>query len=545
MPICVLPPELVARIAAGEVVERPASVVKELVENALDAGATRVSVEVRGGGLELVRVVDDGCGIEAEELELAFARYATSKVRTLADLEGLTTLGFRGEALAAIAAVSEVELASRPPHRERGAWLRVREGEVVARGWRGMPPGTEVTVRGLFRGQPARRKFLRSPLAEAQASAQVVAHYALARPGVAFSLILEGRLHLQSAGTGQLRDAVAAVYGPEVAAALLPVEGEHEGVKVEGLVSPPSLQRGNRAHVSFFVNGRWVQDRRLPYVLEEAYHGLLPVGRYPLAIIHLWLPATEVDVNVHPAKAHVRFRNEGKVATAVARAVRTALVRQAPVPPLRVPLRGEGRGEPEGLQPAGRPLAQTLPLLRVVGQVAHLYIVAEGPDGMYLIDQHAAHERILYEELVARRAARAPVSQPLLQPLVLELSPVEEAALQRWWEELAAYGLDVEALGGRTYLVRAVPQPLAGGEVAAGLRALLDTLEGDRGGPDRVAAGLACHAAVRAGQALSTEEMQELVRRLEKVEAPYTCPHGRPTMVQISAEALARQFGRH
>jgi len=538
--IAPLPPEVVAHIAAGEVVERPASVVKELVENSLDAGARRVAVEVQGGGLELVRVVDDGWGIEPEELELAFARYATSKVRSLADLEAIATLGFRGEALAAIAAVAEVELASRPLRRGEGAWVRVREGQVVARGRRGMAPGTEVTVRGIFRHHPARRKFLRSPAAEAQAAAQVVAHYALARPDVSFSLALEGRPHLQSPGSGDLRDAVAAVWGAEVAGALLTVEGEHGGVKVEGLVSPPSLHRGNRAHMAFFVNGRWVQDRRLPHVLEEAYHGLLPAGRHPLAVVHIRLPPQEVDVNVHPAKAHVRFRDEGKVAAAVARAVRGVLVSQAPVPAARLAT-GHKDAPPGGGE---RPLKRALPLLRVVGQVANLYIVAEGPDGMYLIDQHAAHERVLYEELVARRAARRTASQPLLQPLPVELSAAEEAALHRWWGELTAHGLEVEPLGGRTYLVRAVPQPLASGDVAAGLRALLDALEGRGGGPDRVAAGLACHAAVRAGQALSVEEMRELVRRLEETEAPHTCPHGRPTIVQISAEALARQFGR-
>ncbi len=548
MRISPLPPEVVAHIAAGEVVERPASVVKELVENALDAGASKVSVEVVGGGLYMIRVVDDGCGIEPEDLELALARHATSKVRTLADLEHIATLGFRGEALAAIAAVSELVLASRPPHATRGAWVRAREGVVVGGGWRGMSPGTEVTVHRLFQGQPARRKFLRSPSAEAQAAAQVVAHYALAHPHVSFSLTVDGRLQLRSTGSGHLRDAVAAVYGPDVAAALLEMKGEYQGVRVEGLVSPPSLHRGNRTHVSFFVNGRWVHDRRLPYVLEEAYHGFLPSGRYPIAIVHLWVAPQEVDVNVHPTKAQVRFRDEGKVASALVRAVRAALLSQAPAPPIHIsqPGRGGGSQSRTSVAALGRqqPLTRAIPVLRVVGQVANLYIVAEGPDGMYLIDQHAAHERVLYEELVARRARGETASQPLLQPLMVELSVAEEGVLQRWGGELAAHGLEMEHLGDRCYLVRAVPPVLLGGDLESALRSLLDSLEGGGGAPDKVAAAIACHAAVRAGQALSMDEMRELIRRLEEAEAPHTCPHGRPTMVQISAEDLARQFGR-
>lgn len=548
MRISPLPPEVVAHIAAGEVVERPASVVKELVENALDAGASRVSVEMVGGGLQMIRVVDNGCGMEPEDLELALARHATSKVRTLADLEHIATLGFRGEALAAIAAVSELVLASRPPHATRGAWVRAREGIVVGRGWRGMGPGTEVTVHRLFQGQPARRKFLRSASAEAQAAAQVVAHYALAYPHVSFSLTVDGRRQLQSTGSGCLRDAVSAVYGPEVAAALLEVEGEYQGIRVEGLVSPPSLHRGNRTHVSFFVNGRWVHDRRLPHVLEEAYHGLLPSGRCPIAVVHLWLAPEEVDVNVHPTKAQVRFRDEAKVASALVRAVRAVLLSQAPAPSISISQPGRGGGSQwrtsAAVMGSQQPLTRALPILRVVGQVASLYIVAEGPDGMYLIDQHAAHERVLYEELVARRASRQTASQPLLQPLTVELSTAEEAVLRRWGQELAAYGLEIEHLGDRCYLVRAVPQGLVGGDVESALRSLLDRLEGGGSAPDRVAAAIACHAAVRAGQALSIDEMRELIRRLEEAQAPHTCPHGRPTMVQISAEALARQFGR-
>jgi DNA mismatch repair protein MutL len=559
MPIRVLPREVVARIAAGEVVERPASAVKELVENALDAGARRIAVEVRGGGLELLRVSDDGCGLPPEELELAFARHATSKLSAPADLQRIVTLGFRGEALPAIAAVAEVEMASRPPGAEVGHWLRLEEGRPVARGQRGMAPGTVVTVWRLFARQPARRKFLRSPASEASLIAQVVSHYALAYPEVRFQLTLDGRTALTTPGSGSLRDAVAAVYGPQVALALLAVGWQQEGLRVEGLVGPPQLARASRAYQSFFVNRRWVQNRRLSFALEEAYQGLLPGGRHPMAVLDICLPPEAVDVNVHPTKAEVRFQDEQAVLSALARAVRAALLEGAPVPrapvaptPPQPPMAEElaapalwSAGAPPRPE-AGPTPRRALPLLRVVGQVASLYIVAEGPDGMYLIDQHAAHERVLYEEVLARRQAGAPVAQGLLAPLPLELSPPQEALLRECWDDLSAHGFQVEPFGERGYLLRAVPYALKDEEPGAALLAVLDRLAQDRPpqGTDRVAAAVACHAAVRAGKALSLEEMRELVGRLEEAQVPHTCPHGRPTMLQLRAEELARGFGR-
>ena len=560
MPIRVLPREVVERIAAGEVVERPASVVKELVENSLDAGARRIAVEVRGGGLELVRVSDDGCGVPAEELELAFARHATSKVSSSEDLQRIVTLGFRGEALPSIAAVADVEMASRPRGAEAGSWLRLEEGRPVARGQRGMAPGTVVSVWRLFARHPARRKFLRSPASEASLIAQVVSHYALAYPEVRFQLVVDGRQALSTPGSGSLRDAVAAVYGHQVASALLAVDWEREGVGVEGLVSPPQLARASRTYQSFFVNRRWVQNRRLSFALEEAYQGLLPAGRHPLAVLGIHLPPEAVDVNVHPAKAEVRFQDEHAVLSAVARAAREALLAKAPVPRAPAVSPPPSLSPSDGVSPApalwaaeasprpedGHTPRRALPLLRVVGQIANLYIVAEGPEGMYLIDQHAAHERVLYEEVLARRQGCGPISQGLLTPVAVELSPAQEALLQECRDALTANGFLLEQFGERGYLLRAVPAVLGDKEPAAALLAVLDRMAQDwpPEGIDRVAAAVACHAAVRAGKTLSQEEMQELVRRLEEAEVPHTCPHGRPTMLQIRADELAKGFGR-
>ena len=571
MTIRVLTPEVAARIAAGEVVERPASVVKELVENALDAGASAISVEAIGGGTDTVRVVDDGCGLAPEELELAFARHATSKLPD-DDLLRIASLGFRGEALPAIAAVAEVEMVSRPPGAQSAAFLRLDGGVAAERGSRGAPVGTSVAVRELFARQPARRKFLRSPSAEANQIASVVIHYALAYPAVRFSLTLDGRQVLLTSGSGELRDAVAAVYGADVAAAMLPVRPGEGAVTVEGLAAAPHVSRASRGYVSLFVNGRWIQNRRLAYAVEEAYRGMLMVSRYPIAVLHLRLPYEEVDVNVHPTKREVRFRDESAVFGAVQRAVRAALLECAPVPaatvapsatlelsaqPSSPPLweharaleRRQAEGERAQPSPATGPStpAAALPALRVIGQFGNTYVIAEGPDGMYLIDQHGAHERVLYERFCRRRLERDPEVQALLEPLALDLSPPHRALIAEHQDLLREHGFELEEFGEGSYLVRAVPASLAGhGDPRQAIVSFLDLMleegEGDR--QDRVAMSLACHGAIRAGKTLSQEEMRELVTQMEGSEAPSTCPHGRPTMIHMSAETLAREFGR-
>ncbi|MBI4497703.1 MAG: DNA mismatch repair endonuclease MutL, partial [Chloroflexi bacterium] len=423
MPIQPLPPDMVARIAAGEVIERPASVVKELLDNALDAGATQVTIEVAGGGVKLIRVVDNGCGIPADEVEAAFIRHATSKLTGADDLDRITTLGFRGEALPSIAAVADVTLVSRPAVQVSGVALHLRDGRRLERRIIGCPPGTTVTVRDLFAGVPARRKFLKAPTTETGHITALVAQYALAFPEVAFSVVVEGRRGLQTPGDGNLLGAVAEVYGVETARALLPVgDSGAPAHRVAGYTSPPGVTRSGRGFLSFFINRRWVQSRALAVAVEQAYQGLLMTGRSPLAVLHLTLPYDEVDVNVHPAKREVRFEREREVFALVQRAVRSALVDAAPVPSFH-PTAAMPQPAPGGLSssvlspqssvlgllpservlpdrrqaPAGAAAppalptpGRALPILRVVGQVSATYIIAEGPDGMYLVDQHAA-----------------------------------------------------------------------------------------------------------------------------------------------------------
>jgi DNA mismatch repair protein MutL len=596
MPIRLLPPEVAGKIAAGEIVERPASVVKELVENSIDAGATDVRVEIRDGGRRLMRISDNGSGIPADEVALAFARHATSKLPSMDDgsaelttiLDRIATLGFRGEALASIAAVSQVTVLTRPRDQTVGRYLRVEGGHIARQQGRGCPAGTVVTVENLFHNVPARLKFLRTPQTESGHIHDVVTHYALAYPEIRFELTADGRQAFRSSGNGELYDVLIAVYGLEVAEQMLLVDGSSppgepdqmpappSAPAVSGYTSTPALHRANRSYITFFVNRRWIQDRALSYAVAQAYHTLLPVGRHPLAVIFVDLDPGEVDVNVHPTKREVKFRDGHKVFGAVQRAVRRTLVEQAPVPEMirtprtwpapdwerRQALLRPGQSEDATTQMAmelyrtadlgeePQPVGPVrLPLLRVVGQVGQTYVVAEGPQGMYLIDQHAAHERVLYEQMMAEHGRQAVASQTLLEPLMLDLDPLLAGALDEHLAPLNHLGFQIEAFGGTSFLLRAVPSILVVPDVRA---ALIDILEMLRQGEDALAAeaeaGLIAtvckRAAVKAGQTLSQEEMQQLVRKLEQCESPRTCPHGRPTVLHFSVERLEREFGR-
>ena len=568
MSIRVLAPEVAARIAAGEVVERPASVVKELVENALDGGATAISVEVETGGLDRVRVTDDGSGIAAEDAAHLFQRHATSKLRAAEDLADVRTMGFRGEALFTLGAAAWVTLLTRRREENVGIYLEARNGQAIRREPRGAPAGTTVTVRHLFRDLPARRKFLRSPQAELGRVQAVVASYVLAFPEVRFSLRADRRQVLTSPGGGGLGDAALAVYGSQSAQALLSVEGGDGAIAVDGLISPPDVHRANRSYISLYVNRRPIQSRSLVHAVAEAYRGLLPVGRYPLAVLRIRMPPEELDVNVHPAKAEVRFRQENAVYSALQRTVRQALVALAPVPTLEVspslpdgslslatpyvspsaPRRPWGPSRPHGDRPPpSQPPLQVLPRLRAVGQVQETYIVAEGPDGLYLIDQHAAHECVLYEQLREAALLQTPRSQGLLEPATVELTPQQEEAARTQGELLTQYGWQMEAFGDRTVLLRAVPAILTTKEPAQALRDLLDSSLAETALPsweERVAATVACHGSVRAGVTLTVQEMTGMVQLLQSVKQPHTCPHGRPTMLHLSASSLERGFRR-
>jgi DNA mismatch repair protein MutL len=588
MPIRVLPEDVAAQIAAGEVVERPASVVKELIENAIDAGASRIDVAVRAGGKTSIRVVDDGCGVPSGEVALAFQRHSTSKLTTAADLERITTLGFRGEALASIAAVSRMTFATRATGEAAGTSLRLEGGQTLTRREIGRPPGTTVTVENLFFNVPARRKFLRTDRTERRHIDRWVNRYAMAYPELAFALSHEERNAFRSPGSGQLRDVLAAIYGLEIGENALDIMSDEQpgqdGIRVSGLVGPPSFHRANRTTITVFVNGRWVNDASLTYSIVQAYHRLLPSGRYPLAVVMVDLPPGDVDVNVHPTKAEVRFRDGDAVFRAVQRAVRRTLLERSPVPRAGSPARypgemervwpgaqddaGEAWRRRERLVGLARPERPTerqlelggdlavggegrsIPPLRVIGQLGATYVVAEGPRGLYLLDQHAAHERVLFERLLAERERAEVASQALLETALVELGPGAADVLEEHLEMLGLLGFDMEPFGGSTVLVRAVPAIVAEeqpGQLLEDVAAAL--LAGDEplvGPVEEVVARQVCkRAAVKAGKVLDRPELEALIRALEQCENPRTCPHGRPTMIRLTVGQLAREFGRH
>ena len=582
MPIQQLPPHVAAQIAAGEVIERPASVVKELVENSLDAGATRIDVAVRAGGVAEIRVTDDGCGIPAGELALAFRHHATSKLATVADLQFVSTLGFRGEALPSIAAVARVVCATRASDADAGARIEFRYGDLVGERSIGCPVGATLQVVELFGNLPARRRFLRSPAAETARIQEVITRYALANPAVRFTLNVDGRETVSSTGSGRLQDAILSLYDPEVAGRMLPVDLTDGDVSVTGYTSAPDLSRHNRSYITLLVNHRWIYDRSIAYAIEQAYQGTLPDRRYPIAVIDIAIPPEQVDVNSHPSKREVRFRSENRLFSAVQRAVRDALVAHAPVrqvtrsftpsgdPPaggsaspatsaFRVPAPYAGNATPApdpltlpttSLAPAGGSLRDVLADLRVVGQIRQTYVVAEGPAGMYLIDQHAAHERVVYDQLRNRAEQRERAAQPLLAPLPAELSASQAATLEEYAGLLAAYGFQLEPFGGNAWLVRAVPATLAArsnSDPATALTDLLDAVAVEQvvmEREDALAATIACHGSVRAGMTLAPDEMDALLRQLETTDNPHNCPHGRPTVVHFTEYQLEREFNR-
>lgn len=570
MGIRVLPENVAAAIAAGEVVERPESVVKELIENAIDAGASRIQITIEGGGRKRIEVVDDGEGIPSVEVPLSFARYATSKLSTKEDLFNIRTLGFRGEALSSIAAVSNLEIITRAKDEETGTKITVSGGKVKGQNPFGAPEGTTVRVQDLFFNVPVRLKFLKTKTTERRRISKVVSRYALAYPHISFTLKFEGKARIQTSGNGNRLEVLGSVLGLDIAKEMIAIpETEGSRISISGFISSPSVHRGSRREITLFIQGRWVQDASLSAAVVQAYHGLLMVGRYPLAVLFIKLPPELVDVNVHPAKSEVRFQDPGTVFTVVQRVIRGVLLGQAPPPQLevettwqsferpRTPVmvdphweiaHHESKEQSEGIVQKKLDRIQ-VPLLRSVGQVGASYLVAEGPDGLYLIDQHAAHERVLFEAMMRTWGEQMVESQALLEPVTLSLSHSESLLIEEQIELLKALGFDIELFGRDIFRLRAIPAIMSNTDPSSALRSVVEEIEEDErpladAVEARIVARVCKRAAVKSGQVLSLEEQRNLIRDLEACETPRTCPHGRPTMIHLSVESLERQFGR-
>ena len=558
-----LPPHVADLIAAGEVVERPASVMKELLENAIDAGASAIVAEIERGGLTYIRITDNGCGIPAEQLPTAFLRHATSKLRAAADLAAIGTLGFRGEALAAIAAVSRVDIFSRAAGEDMGASLHLEGGVTGQTEPTGCPEGTTICVRDLFYNTPARMKFMKKDSAEGTAVSGVVQHLALSHPDVSFKLIRDGQEVLHTPGDGQLLSAIYAAMGRDFALGLLPISGSGGNVKVEGFVTKPLNGHGSRGKQVLFVNGRFVKSQLLTAALEEAYKNQLLKGRFPGCVLHVTLPKDMVDVNVHPAKTVVKFVSDKAVFDAVYYTILDALnAEKAPQraekeqPFFRKMTAQEFKAKAaapaqEAISLPQEPEQQTMEPVketpwRMVGEVLKTYIICEDEhDTVWLIDKHAAHERLRFDALKANRQPL--MAQPLLTPVTVALEPEAYAAVLDDLSLLQAFGFVCEDFGGGTVLIREVPADILAADAAATLEELAQKLALGRADPegarDELLHTMACKSAIKAGMTTDATELAALVGKVQSGEILY-CPHGRPVKYKLSKYDIEKMFKR-
>lgn len=590
--IQILPDEVAHKIAAGEVIERPASVVKELVENSIDANSTQITVEIKAGGIEFIRVEDNGDGIPYDDLELAFQPHATSKIQTADELFSLYTLGFRGEALPSIASVAHLELFSRPADQNHGYKAALTQNgpqiEPV-----GTPPGTAVEVRNLFYNVPARYKFLKTPAAERRRVIEVVTNLALAHPHIAFRLVTDGKTVLSTQGNGRLLDTILIIQGKNTAQELLEINSQFPWGTVQGYVGTPTLGKGNRRGQVFIMNGRVIQNTTIRAALEKAYQGMLPVRTYPTAVLVLDVNPKLVDCNVHPAKTEVRFADEQEIFRDVLSAVRSGVMRKNIAPTLekkqvssrpkpKPVVQAQLQWEPEtwkfvdellreyspqqqttSTNPYQTPIAPTLEedqssmvqdtddvrrfLLsgRIIGQLHQSYILLEVPSGLWLLDQHIVHERILFERLQEAFAHQTIHVQEIL-PELLEFSPKEAALVQDNLERLSSLGIELEEFGNNDFLLRAVPSLISHTKEGwkQDILRIIDGMGEVQDWHDKTAVTLACKGAVKAGEFLDERAIRALLKDLAETENPFTCPHGRPIIVRLENDELLRRFGR-
>jgi DNA mismatch repair protein MutL len=656
--IHVLPEQVANKIAAGEVVERPASVVKELLENSLDAGATRVKIQVEAGGKKLIQITDDGCGMVRDDALLAFERHATSKIRTDLDLLNISTLGFRGEALPSIASVSRLRLETRAADQDSGTVIEIAGGKIFRVDEAGLPAGTAITVRDLFLNTPARKKFLKAESTELSHIASLVTHYALAHPDKHFELHSAANAMLVAPPVASHRERIYQVFGRETLDQLLSLATElplaHIGLpqpapwrrkqageehrlcvdsghlRLHGFVSKPEIQKLNRNSIYTFVNGRLIRDRLIQHALTEAYRHILPSTVFPVVLLFLELPAAEVDVNVHPSKTEVRFRQPTLVHDLVRNSVRAALIEARPVPRFVTEIRAHPTAS-QSLTPAGRaaeaiapggglygrtasaefslqapspsvndrlPFAETnaaldnaatavtcfprqsfaatvpasyhdagaspsadeteryddeassLSSLKPLGQLRESFILAVNHEGLWIIDQHVAHERVLFEKVLRQRAQQQVESQRLLMPILIELTAAQQAVFAEISDELEKNGFEAEPFGTRSIAIKVAPAGVEAGDVEKMLYELLDqfaredqvlNLEQIRAG---IAASIACHAAIKVNMPLEPNKMEWLLAELANTDCPMSCPHGRPVVLRYSIKDIQRAFKR-
>ena len=607
--------ETIDKIAAGEVIERPSSVVKELVENALDAGANVITVEIKDGGISFIRITDNGCGIEKDQIPLAFLRHSTSKIRSVEDLLTVSSLGFRGEALSSIAAVAQVELITKPAGALMGVRYVIEGSKEKAKEEIGAPDGTTFLIRNIFYNTPARRKFLKTAQTEGSYISGLMEHMALSHPNVAFKFIANNQTKLQTSGNGNIKEIIYHIYGRDITAALMEIHGGNEEIRIHGFVGKPVVTRGNRNFENYFINGRYIKSRLISKSIEDAYKNFMMLHQYPFTVLYLEMDGQLLDVNVHPAKMELRFQNGEGVYDCLRRTLEDALYHKdlipkvpvaeekPPVKPVvlqhapepfeknRMPKRTEPsvpqhipqavhvpepKPEESGEKKITEPKPEKVPAAavthqmtlaedvtygaqflqedtkarrKIIGQLFDTYWLIEFEDKLFIIDQHAAHEKVLYEKTMATLKTKEFSSQQLSPPAILSLTMPEEEILKKYLNEFEKLGYAVEHFGGREYAVCAVPANIFGVDVKQLFMEMLGDLEKISGKltPDIIlhrVATMSCKAAIKGNQKITVEEMEQLFDDLMKLENPYNCPHGRPTIISMTKYEIEKKFKR-
>lgn len=596
MSINLLNQNTINQIAAGEVVDRPSSVVKELVENAIDAGATAITVEIKDGGISFIRITDNGCGIEKSDVKTAFLRHATSKIKDAADLVSISSLGFRGEALSSISAVAQVELITKTKNDLSGIRYEINGGVEKNYEEVGAPSGTTFIVRNLFYNTPARRKFLKTPATEGSYINSLMEHLCMSHPDISFRYIQNNQTKLQTSGNGNLKDIIYNIYGREIAKELLEVNGSFENFTITGYIAKPVVSRSNRNFENYYINGRYIKSPLIMKAIEAAYEPYMMQHKYPFTAFHIDIEPNELDVNVHPSKMELRFANGPYLHDSIINCITEALKRRELVPEIKIetlhespivsppkpptepkittetvkspvitrpaePFETIRMSKEQPLESVSKPVQmvlfdepdllqkQNLKDIKIIGQVFDTYWIVQFENSMYIIDQHAAHEKVLYEEFINRYSNRLVTTQLLNPPVIIELTGKEEEVLKENMNYFTEYGFELEDFGDNSYAIRGIPADFTNANTKELMLEILDSMSDDsfKKTPDSIKdkiATMACKAAVKGNNRISYKEAQELINKLMDLDNPYNCPHGRPTMITMTQNELEKKFKR-